>query len=317
MADVDGDTLFGPGDWIAIFSHGTNRAAALCVPVSEPLFRFPRHLFISAVRTALLIPQLPHIGNAAPRPGLDYNAELCVYDRHDAGTLLGLRDRLLDPHGKHSRSNCPASREGIMHAHKLIKHALHHAAITAALHPTNEPTAATLLHAVSRDEFPKWFPASPSPVVTERAVKLVREKFAILDMPHTPLRVARQHAHDADAAVASISGAGHEAQLDKVVMDPVHPEFRPIWCDVASVLPAEGTEIRAAKLRMDFFLANPTAEVLPVELRTTPSLDEVVNFKVMKYKALVLAGRLQCKAGLRLGGVFLFIALVVSTLGQI
>ena len=315
--DIPAPTI-DKNDWITVFDHGSDRGSALSAPTIEPRNRFTKREFISSARSLLLQPQLPHLGNAEAQPGFGYQVESCLHDRHDSRYPLTCAARALDLHGKHARANCPPGRAGINFTHNTLKHTLYHFSTDAALSCVNEPTHQTLLGAMPRSDVGKWFPKVPSPEGTRRSCELVDEHFAMLSLPHGDERRTRQAAFD--RSVADIeSPAG--VQLDKVISDPSHPSSRPLWVDVASVLPCAETYNRAeyelARLRAAHHRDDPTSSAIPVHLRSSPAVDDMAGFKHMKYKAVELMGRRQCEIGERLGGVPLFVPLVVSTLGQI
>ena len=93
-----------------------------------------------------------------------------------------------------------------------------------------------------------------------------------------------------------------------------------LWIDAATVHPLahsnKGRE-RARALRDIAEFTKDPAAAAPPHLRTQPSLTATVNYKKIKYRALLRAATLQSASKSRLARAPVFVPLVVTTLGQV
>ena len=270
------------------------------------------------VRWVLLLPQLPHLFNEEQHPNFDYHIGKCHLDRHaKTGPPLSGDQQMVDLHGDHARSNCAKTKAGVATAHAGLKQALVTKAITAGMTDTNEPSHVTLLGTFTADACSRLFPEKTSEKTAERACHLVQEAFHILSLPHNHIRQQRQAA--LDSKVATLPRA-KGARLDAMLRQDPSAAAPTLWIDAATVHPLahsnKGRE-RARALRDIAEFTKDPAAAAPPHLRTQPSLTATVNYKKIKYRALLRAATLQSASKSRLARAPVFVPLVVTTLGQV
>ena len=304
-------------DLAALLEPNTKRNQSWALKLSIPTNRWSRLEFISYAHLFLLLPQLPHLGNAHPHPALDYDAKrcLCISHSNSAEALTDLQG-IVDLHGKHARSNCPSCKAGTIFGHTSMKNVCLAAGERAGYHSTNEPTFTKLQTTVDTDVLAKIMPRQPTPGNAFLACRIIDEMARIDRLPFNGERDARQLALDARIAVLP---PGPLLRVDAYLEDP-RSELVPILIDVganhpyaASNWPSEHKRTMAiATIRA----GDPHAE-LPAPLLTSPTLAAYDKAKHIKYEPLVRAIHHERKHGHRPGPMPEFVPIIASTTGAI
>ena len=305
-------------DWMSLFSHGSDRSSCLFGRLTDLGNRFEAHDFVDYARWVLLLPQLPHLFNEEKHPNYDYHIGKCQLDRHaKTGPPLSGDQQMVDLHGDHARSNCAKTKAGVATAHTGLKQAVATKAIMAGMVDTNEPTHETLLGTFTADACSKLFPEKTCEKTAERACHLIQEAFHIKSLPHDQTRQRLQAAFD--SKVATLPRA-KGARLDVMLKSDPSAAAPTLWLDVATVHPLahsnKGRE-RARALRDIAEFTKDPAAAAPPHLRTQPSLSATVNYKKIKYRALLRAAALQSASRSKRARAPVFVPLVVTTLGQV
>ena len=120
-------------DIVELQTHGARRSHSLVLNLSIPGNRWSPAEFISYSRKFLLLPQLPHLGNAEETEGYDYPVESCLADCHTRDRELTPAKRRMGLHGGHARSNCPCCKTGTHFAHNTMKAVTQTAGVKAGL----------------------------------------------------------------------------------------------------------------------------------------------------------------------------------------
>ena len=151
----------------------------------------------------------------------------------------------------------------------------------------------------------------------ERACHLVQEAFHIQSLPHDQTRQQLQAA--LDSKVVTLPRA-KGARLDTVLKQDPSVAAPALWLDVATVHRLAHTNKgreRARALRDIAEFTKDPAAAAPPHLRTQPSLSATVNYKKLKYRALLRAAALQSASKSKQNRAPVFFPLVVTTLRQV
>ena len=308
-------------DVIAVFTNEEQRrSTSVHLSLSSPSNCWSPEEFISYVRFVLILPQLPHLGNAQPRAHYDYQVETCLNARHNKSqTDLQGDKQVIDLHGGHARSNCPQCKHGTHFAHNALKECLHDAGNMAGLEHPNEPTHQALLRRVGEDGISKLLPKHVTKASVKASCDLLDKYFEIDQMPLGAPRSAAEGALDRKLAALNAPASG--MRLDVHLRDPaIVDTITPLLVDVATSHPFAAknlpAEIKAARARCNALSRDPL-EPLKGRLRKSPALDTAYARKRLRYKPLLHAIDKEKKAGLRAGPSPKMTPLIVSTTGHV
>ena len=303
-------------DLAALLEPNTKRNQSWSLKLSIPTNRWSRHEYIAYARLFLLLPQLPHLGNARPHASIDYDAERCLCIGHSTGTSLNDTQAIIDLHAGHARSNCPSCKEGTIFAHTSMKCACLVAGGQAGLLGTNEPTFTKLQTTVGLEKLAKLMPRYPTEENSHQACLIIDEMARVENMPLGQARDVRQL--NLETRTNALP-AGPLLRVDVYLEDP-QELIPPILIDVGSNhpystsnWPAEHKRIlEIAKLRT----GDRTAE-LPTPLLTSPTLTAYEKAKHLKYRPLMRAIVHERVHGHRPGPQPEFIPVLASTTGAL
>ena len=119
-------------------------------------FAFGNIEYIAFVRYFLGLPPVITIGSASTQPGYDYKIQTCAAEHKSACPLL-------DAHGDHAASGCPATKRARYQKHSNVIRVLAAAAREADLKVLSEPDTFSLLQGqFSREECRRVFPKHTS-----------------------------------------------------------------------------------------------------------------------------------------------------------
>jgi hypothetical protein len=165
-------------DLIAACSRDRS-AVVLVAKLSDHYNRLQPHEFVCWFRRFLQLPPLQRLGNAATRPGYDYDMERCKGE-HATGD-----DLWLDAYGSHDNSNCLPTMQGKHRGHTTLKWTLHRfARLVPGVESKVEPrTDEILLNQFSEAQCRKLFPKQPSNKRAEQVQAIVDELDEIKKLP--------------------------------------------------------------------------------------------------------------------------------------
>ena len=304
-------------DIVELQTHGARRSHSLVLNLSIPGNRWSPAEFISYSRKFLLLPQLPHLGNAEVTEGYDYPVESCLADCHTRDRELTPPKRRMGLHGGHARSNCPCCKTGTHFAHNSMKATTQTAGVTAGLLAGNEPTHQALLDEHGPDKIDRLFPKKSSKAKAEASCTLITALFEAKRIDSRQERAAALGQVQRDLIAINQPASG--LRLDCNLTDPAH-EIPGLLIDVATV------DFAAAKNHRPEYLlalkrarawANDPLGKTPANLRGSPAMAATTARKQLRYKPLMHAIKEQIDAGERQGAMPVFTALVVSTMGHV